>query len=174
MAIFAPGIDIESTSNESHTDMLVAIASGTSAASPFVVGLAAYLISVEGYRTPIALCTRIKELGTTFMALSRSIIDALQGRQISSGRWLTDSQHFLIDSCLMDTAFDWHLGPIIVKRKYTKQSELVQAVRSCLEVGPCKSIILDEQRRSESKFNLLLNERSQDWGGIRDDPGSLR
>ena len=40
------------------------IASGTSAASPIVAGLGAYLLSFEGSRDPVALCDRIKELST--------------------------------------------------------------------------------------------------------------
>ena len=40
------------------------IGTGTSAASPFVVGMAAYLISTEGFIPANALCQRIKDLGT--------------------------------------------------------------------------------------------------------------
>ncbi|KAI0415763.1 peptidase S8/S53 domain-containing protein [Xylaria grammica] len=58
--IWAPGTNIESTSYEGGSTT----ASGTSASSPIVAGLGAYLLTLEGGRDPIALCDRIKELST--------------------------------------------------------------------------------------------------------------
>ncbi|KAI1645997.1 oryzin precursor [Daldinia loculata] len=58
--VFAPGEDIISTSNNGST----AIRSGTSQASPYIAGLAAYLLALEGPRDPLALCSRIQELST--------------------------------------------------------------------------------------------------------------
>ncbi|KAI0448392.1 peptidase S8/S53 domain-containing protein [Xylaria acuta] len=58
--IWAPGSNIESTSYEGGSTT----ASGTSASSPIVAGLGAYLLSLEGDREPTALCDRIKELST--------------------------------------------------------------------------------------------------------------
>ncbi|KAI0522122.1 peptidase S8/S53 domain-containing protein [Xylaria bambusicola] len=58
--IWAPGNDIESTSYQGGSTT----ASGTSAASPIVAGLGAYLLAFEGSRDPVALCDRIKELST--------------------------------------------------------------------------------------------------------------
>ncbi|EMR71788.1 putative subtilisin-like protease pr1a protein [Eutypa lata UCREL1] len=62
--IFAPGEAITSTaigdSNQETTT-----ASGTSAASPHIAGLAAYLMTLEGNPGGEALCERIKELSTT-------------------------------------------------------------------------------------------------------------
>ncbi|KAI8953308.1 peptidase S8/S53 domain-containing protein [Xylaria longipes] len=58
--IWAPGTNIESTSYEGGSTT----ASGTSASSPIIAGLGAYLLSLEGDRDPIALCDRIKELST--------------------------------------------------------------------------------------------------------------
>ncbi|KAI0844108.1 oryzin precursor [Daldinia vernicosa] len=58
--IFAPGEGIISTYNNGST----AILSGTSQASPFITGLGAYLLALEGPRDPLALCSRIQELST--------------------------------------------------------------------------------------------------------------
>ncbi|KAI0975696.1 peptidase S8/S53 domain-containing protein [Xylaria arbuscula] len=58
--IWAPGNDIESTSYDGTTTT----ASGTSASSPIVAGLGAYLLSLEGQRDAGALCDRIKELSS--------------------------------------------------------------------------------------------------------------
>ncbi|GAP89968.2 putative subtilisin-like protease Pr1A [Rosellinia necatrix] len=57
--IWAPGSNIQSTSYDGTTTT----ASGTSAASPVVAGLGAYLLGLEG-GDPKALCDRIKELAT--------------------------------------------------------------------------------------------------------------
>lgn len=38
--------------------------SGTSMATPHIAGLAAYLIALEGPRSPAALCQRIQSLST--------------------------------------------------------------------------------------------------------------
>ncbi|KAI1276392.1 peptidase S8/S53 domain-containing protein [Xylaria sp. FL0933] len=58
--IWAPGNDIESTSYDGTSTT----ASGTSASSPIIAGLGAYLLSLEGQRDPGALCDRMKELST--------------------------------------------------------------------------------------------------------------
>ncbi|KAI1110368.1 peptidase S8/S53 domain-containing protein [Nemania sp. NC0429] len=58
--IWAPGTHIKSTSNDGGRTS----GSGTSASSPIIAGLGAYLLSLEGRRDPIALCDRIKELST--------------------------------------------------------------------------------------------------------------
>ncbi|KAF2970551.1 hypothetical protein GQX73_g3037 [Xylaria multiplex] len=58
--IWAPGVNIESTSYDGGSTA----ASGTSASSPIVAGLGAYILALEGGRDPIALCDRIKELST--------------------------------------------------------------------------------------------------------------
>ncbi|UNI22218.1 hypothetical protein JDV02_008127 [Purpureocillium takamizusanense] len=64
--IFAPGSNIQSTYPGGGNKVL----SGTSMATPHIVGLAAYLAALEGKLGGDALCSRIKELGTK---------DALQG-----------------------------------------------------------------------------------------------
>ncbi|KAF2491457.1 subtilisin-like serine protease-like protein PR1A [Lophium mytilinum] len=56
--IFAPGVNILSTWNDGGTNTI----SGTSMATPHIVGLAAYLLAFEGKRTPAALCSRIQTL----------------------------------------------------------------------------------------------------------------
>ncbi|TGJ83695.1 hypothetical protein E0Z10_g5064 [Xylaria hypoxylon] len=58
--LFAPGVDVISTYNNGST----AILSGTSMSAPHITGLAAYLLSLEGDRDPIALCKRMQELAT--------------------------------------------------------------------------------------------------------------
>ncbi|KAI0204319.1 peptidase S8/S53 domain-containing protein [Astrocystis sublimbata] len=58
--IWAPGSNIQSTSYDGTSTT----ASGTSASSPIVAGLGAYLLALEGGRDPVALCDRIKELST--------------------------------------------------------------------------------------------------------------
>ncbi|KAK5659830.1 hypothetical protein OQA88_13293 [Cercophora sp. LCS_1] len=61
--IFAPGTSILSTwiGSTSSTNTI----SGTSMASPHIAGLGAYLLGLEGPRTPAALCARIQALSTT-------------------------------------------------------------------------------------------------------------
>lgn len=60
--IFAPGVNIISTWIGSST--ATNTISGTSMATPHIAGLAAYLIGLEGSRTPAALCSRIQSLST--------------------------------------------------------------------------------------------------------------
>lgn len=60
--IFAPGSEILSTWINSTTDTNTI--SGTSMATPHVVGLGAYLIGLEGPSKPQALCERIRTLAT--------------------------------------------------------------------------------------------------------------
>ncbi|ORY04114.1 subtilisin-like serine protease-like protein PR1A [Clohesyomyces aquaticus] len=56
--VFAPGVSILSTWNNGGTNSI----SGTSMATPHVVGLAAYLLALEGKKSPAALCSRIQTL----------------------------------------------------------------------------------------------------------------
>ncbi|KAI1420720.1 peptidase S8/S53 domain-containing protein [Xylaria sp. FL1777] len=58
--IWAPGNNIKSTSYDGGSTT----ASGTSASSPIVAGLGAYLLSLGGQGDSTALCDRIKELST--------------------------------------------------------------------------------------------------------------
>lgn len=56
--IFAPGQDVLSTWPNRQTNTI----SGTSMATPHIVGLGAYLLALEGPRDPQALCSRIQAL----------------------------------------------------------------------------------------------------------------
>ncbi|KAF2203614.1 subtilisin-like serine protease-like protein PR1A [Delitschia confertaspora ATCC 74209] len=56
--IFAPGVNILSTWNNGNTNTI----SGTSMATPHIAGLGAYLLGLEGKKTPAALCSRIQTL----------------------------------------------------------------------------------------------------------------
>lgn len=56
--IFAPGQDILSTWPNRQTNTI----SGTSMATPHIVGLGAYLAGLEGFSDPQALCARIQSL----------------------------------------------------------------------------------------------------------------
>ncbi|KAF2193523.1 subtilisin-like serine protease-like protein PR1A [Zopfia rhizophila CBS 207.26] len=58
--VFAPGVSILSTWNNGGTNSI----SGTSMATPHVAGLGAYLLGLEGKKTPAALGDRIKTLST--------------------------------------------------------------------------------------------------------------
>ncbi|KAI9659616.1 MAG: subtilisin-like serine protease [Alyxoria varia] len=60
--VFAPGVNILSTwiGGPTATNTI----SGTSMASPHVAGLGAYLLALEGARSPAALCSRIVALST--------------------------------------------------------------------------------------------------------------
>ncbi|EME89472.1 uncharacterized protein MYCFIDRAFT_210104 [Pseudocercospora fijiensis CIRAD86] len=60
--IFAPGQNITSAWIGSRTS--VNTISGTSMATPHIAGLAAYLLALEGPRSPAQLCERIRELAT--------------------------------------------------------------------------------------------------------------
>lgn len=70
--IFAPGKDITSAwiGNSTATNTI----SGTSMACPHIAGLAAYLIGLEGPKSPADLCKRIQDL-----ALKDAITDAGEG-----------------------------------------------------------------------------------------------
>ncbi|RYO92139.1 hypothetical protein DL762_001797 [Monosporascus cannonballus] len=61
--IFAPGSAVLSTwiGSSSATNTI----SGTSMASPHIAGLGAYLLTLEGSRSPAALCSRIQSLATS-------------------------------------------------------------------------------------------------------------
>ncbi|KAK4610342.1 Subtilisin-like protease 2 [Fulvia fulva] len=61
--IFAPGEEILSSWIGGKT--ATRTISGTSMACPHIAGLAAYLIGLEGPRSPAELCSRIQELATT-------------------------------------------------------------------------------------------------------------
>ncbi|KAB8349456.1 hypothetical protein FH972_023483 [Carpinus fangiana] len=60
--IFAPGVNVTSTwiGGPDDTNTI----SGTSMATPHITGLGAYLLALEGPRTPAALCSRIQALAT--------------------------------------------------------------------------------------------------------------
>lgn len=60
--IFAPGSNVLSAWIGSNT--ATNTISGTSMASPHIAGLGAYLIALEGTRSPSALCSRIVSLST--------------------------------------------------------------------------------------------------------------
>jgi oryzin len=60
--VFAPGTDI--TSAWIGSDSARKTISGTSMATPHVVGLAAYLMDLEGLSSPAEVQSRIKELAT--------------------------------------------------------------------------------------------------------------
>ncbi|KAF2758235.1 oryzin precursor [Pseudovirgaria hyperparasitica] len=60
--ILAPGLNVTSTWNGSDDDTNTI--SGTSMATPHITGLGAYLLTLEGSRTPAALCKRIVDLST--------------------------------------------------------------------------------------------------------------
>jgi subtilisin family serine protease len=61
--VFAPGSSI--TSSYIGSNSATAILSGTSMATPHVVGLAAYLIALEGLSSPSAVVSRIKALASS-------------------------------------------------------------------------------------------------------------
>lgn len=75
--IFAPGVNILSTWIGSNT--ATNTISGTSMATPHIAGLAAYLIALEGTRSPAALCSRIQSLST-----KNVIANAGSGRSVAS------------------------------------------------------------------------------------------
>lgn len=60
--IFAPGVDVKSTWIRGPDDTNTI--SGTSMSTPHITGLGAYLLSLEGRRTPAQLCQRMKALST--------------------------------------------------------------------------------------------------------------
>ncbi|KAI1074555.1 subtilisin-like protein [Whalleya microplaca] len=59
--IFAPGTDVLSTWNNGNTNTI----SGTSMATPHIAGLGAYLLALEGSKTPAALCSYIASTGNS-------------------------------------------------------------------------------------------------------------
>jgi oryzin len=75
--VFAPGVDI--TSAWIGSDTATNTISGTSMACPHVVGLAAYLIALEGLRTPADVAARMKELAITGIVSNpgKGTVDAL-------------------------------------------------------------------------------------------------
>lgn len=75
--IFAPGSDIISTWIGSTT--ATNTISGTSMATPHTVGVAAYLLALEGARAPTALCDRIKTTLATKNKLRLGLIPTLSG-----------------------------------------------------------------------------------------------
>ncbi|KAH6687204.1 peptidase S8/S53 domain-containing protein [Plectosphaerella plurivora] len=60
--LFAPGQDIPSAWTPGVTD--VHVTSGTSMAAPYVAGVIAYLLALEGRRTPAEIKARVLELAT--------------------------------------------------------------------------------------------------------------
>ncbi|KAG9240239.1 oryzin precursor [Calycina marina] len=82
--VWAPGVNVLSTWN--NGDRSINILSGTSMATPHVVGLAAYLTVLEGPRSPRDLCQRIKQLATT------GVVTNLNGtaRQVDPGNVFPD------------------------------------------------------------------------------------
>lgn len=60
--IFAPGEQIPSLWITSDTS--IATLSGTSMAAAYVAGLGAYFLALEGPRSPVALCERLREVAT--------------------------------------------------------------------------------------------------------------
>ncbi|KAF1991600.1 alkaline protease-like protein [Aulographum hederae CBS 113979] len=60
--IWAPGMGI--TGPWIGGENMIITASGTSAAAPHIAGLGAYLLAQEGRRDPVALCQRMKDLGS--------------------------------------------------------------------------------------------------------------
>lgn len=60
--IFAPGVNIKSSWIGSNS--AVNTISGTSMATPHVAGLAAYLLALEGLKSPATLMTRIQTVST--------------------------------------------------------------------------------------------------------------
>ncbi|KAJ1323308.1 cerevisin [Microdochium nivale] len=58
--IFAPGVDIASTSKDGGSVRL----SGTSMASPHIAGLAAYMLSIGKYKAPVDMCNYLRGLAT--------------------------------------------------------------------------------------------------------------
>lgn len=60
--IYAPGVNITSAWFDGQDSSKTI--SGTSMATPHIAGLGAYLLALEGERSPIALCDRIKSLSS--------------------------------------------------------------------------------------------------------------
>lgn len=80
--LFAPGVDVISTYNNGST----AILSGTSMAAPHITGLGAYLLGLEGDRSPAALCKRMQDLAPKNVvtgAMSPNNIVAFNGADLS-------------------------------------------------------------------------------------------
>lgn len=60
--LIAPGVEVESAFIGGPDE--TAVLSGTSMAAPLVAGLGAYLLALEGERSPTELCQRMVELST--------------------------------------------------------------------------------------------------------------
>lgn len=60
LGVFAPGVDVLSTWNNGKTNTI----SGTSMATPHVVGLGAYLLGLNGAQSPASLGSLIQQLST--------------------------------------------------------------------------------------------------------------
>jgi oryzin len=60
--IYAPGSNIISLWNTN--DSAVNTISGTSSAAAHIAGLGAYILALEGYRDPVALCQRLRAIAT--------------------------------------------------------------------------------------------------------------
>ncbi|PHH60399.1 hypothetical protein CDD81_1712 [Ophiocordyceps australis] len=71
--IFAPGSNILSTWIGGGTNTI----SGTSMATPHIVGLGAYLAGLEGFSGAEALCTRIQNLAT------RNVLSGIPGGTVN-------------------------------------------------------------------------------------------
>lgn len=88
--IIAPGVNVLSTWIGSNT--ATNTISGTSMATPHIAGLAAYLIALEGARSPAALCSRIQALsGKNYLS---SVPSGTKNQIVSS----QPSQHMCLES----------------------------------------------------------------------------
>jgi cerevisin len=85
--VLAPGANITSLNNDGET----AMQDGTSMASPHVVGLAEYLLGLEGGGTK-GLCEKIKGMGFEGIVkgAGKGTVDLLvNNRAVSANSWVT-------------------------------------------------------------------------------------